>query len=213
VASGSVDQKVILWNPSTKQQVRTLLAARPIYSIAVMSIGKALAVALGTSEDVSVYNGSTGELYPGFRQGRGNVCYATTWMPNGPYLLTGRDYSLQLWDVPNNKAVTSCDAMAQVRYAAYAGNGSILVSGNDDRTVRFWDPSKPKGELRGAMLAEPGYLVFLTTDGQWRADTEKEIDLVYVVHDGQGQSILKPADFAAKFRWKNTPVRVKMPTR
>ena len=136
---------------------------------------------------------------------------ATMWMPSGPYLLTGRDYSLQLWDVPNNKALTTCAAMAQIRYAAYASNGSILISGNDDRAVRFWDAAK--GELRGSMLAEPGYLAFITTDGQWRADTEKDVDLVYVVHSEKGQSIFKPADFAAQYRWKNNPVRIKMPTR
>jgi WD40 repeat protein len=136
---------------------------------------------------------------------------ATMWMPSGPFLLTGRSTSLQLWDVPNNKAVTSCGAMAGVRYAAYAEKGSILVSGNDDRAVRFWDAGT--GELRGSMLAEPGYLAFVTIDGQWRADTEKDVDLVYVVHADQGQFVFKQADFISKFRWKNSAMRVKMPTR
>lgn len=211
VASGSSDQKAILWNPATKQQVRSLAASRPVYSIALASLGKALAVALGTSEDVTVYNGSTGELYPGFRRGRGTACHATMWMPSGPYLLTGRSYSIQLWDVPNNKTVTSCSATASVRYVSCAANGAMLVSGSEDRAVRFWDAAK--GELRGAMLAEPDYLAFITIDGLWRADTEKEVDLVYVVHTREGQSLFTPAEFATKYRWKNNPTRVKVPTR
>lgn len=211
VGSGASDQTAILWNPATGQQVRSLLASRPVRSISMATINKSLVVALGTTEDIAIYNGSTGELFPGFRQRGRTVCYATIWMPTGPYLLTGREHALQLWDVPNNKTVTSCTAMAQVRYVAYANNGATLISGNEDRVTRFWDAAG--GEMRASMMAEPEYLVFITADGQWRADTEKPVDLVYVAQTDQGQVMLTPDEFANQFRWKNAPVRVKLPTR
>jgi WD40 repeat protein len=211
LASGSTDETAILWSPSSKQKVRMLRASRGVYSIAMTTLGKIFAVALGTGDNLSIYNGSTGELYPDFRLGGRNYCYAVCWMPTGPYLISGREHTTQLWDLAANKSLHSLGAMAPVRYVAHAANGAVVLSGNDDRTVRFWDAAK--GQLRGVILAEPDYVVYLTTDGQWKVDPQKEVDLVYVVQTDREQVTLTPDEFATRFRWKNNPAKVKMVTR
>jgi len=105
----------------------------------------------------------------------------------------------------------SLGAMAVVRYVAHAANGAVILSGNEDRTVRFWDAAQ--GQLRGVILAEPDYVVYLTTDGQWKVDPRQEVNLVYVVQTDREQATLKPEEFATRFRWKNNPAKVKMVTR
>ena len=88
---------------------------------------------------------------------------------------------------------------------------AIEPAGNDDRTVRFWDSTK--GQLRGVIMSEPEYVVYLTTDGLWKVDPQKQVDLVYVAQIDQGQVALAPEEFASRFRWKNNPAKVKMVTR
>jgi len=182
-----------------------------VYAVAMTTLGKIFAVALGTGDNLSIYNGTTGELYPDFRLGGRTYCYAVCWMPSGPYLISGREHATQLWDLAANKSVHSLQAMAPVRYVAHAGSGAVILSGNDDRTVRFWDAAK--GQLRGAILGEREYVVYLSTDGFWKADSQKPIDLVYVAQTDQGQVTLPPDEFASRFHWKNNPAKVKMVTR
>jgi WD40 repeat protein len=211
LASGSTDETAILWNPSTKQKVRMLRASRGVYAISMATLGKIFAVALGTGDSLSIYNGSTGELYPDFRLGGRNYCYAVCWMPTGAYLISGREHITQLWDLGANKSLLSLGAMAPVRYVAHAASGAVVLSGNDDRTVRFWDSAK--GQLRGVILSEPEYVVYLSTDGLWKVDPQKEVDLIYVAQTDEGQVTLSPDEFASRFRWKNNPAKVKMVTR
>jgi WD40 repeat protein len=132
-------------------------------------------------------------------------------MPTGPYLISGRDHTTQLWDVAANKTVLNLSTTSRVYYVAHAAEGAVVVAGIDDRSVRFWD--SVKGQLRGVILSEPGYIVYLTTDGYWRADSRKDVDLVYVAQTDQGQVTLSADEFAARFHWKNVPTKVKMVTR
>lgn len=211
LASGSADETAILWNPASKQKVRMLRASRGVYSVAMTTLGKIFAVALGTGDNLSIYNGSSGELYPDFRLGGRNYCYAVCWMPSGPQLISGREHSTQLWDLAANKAVHSLQAMAPVRYVGHAASGAVILSGNDDRTVRFWDAAQ--GKPRGVILGEPEYVVYMTTDGQWKADSQKPVDLVYVAQTDKEQVTLSPDEFASRFHFKNNPAKVKMVTR
>jgi WD40 repeat protein len=211
LASGSADETAILWNPGSKQKVRMLRASRGVYAVAMTTLGKIFAVALGTGDSLSIYNGSTGELYPDFRLGGRNYCYAVCWMPSGPQLISGREHVTQLWDLAANKAVHTLQAMAPVRYVGHAASGAVILSGNDDRCVRFWDAAQ--GKPRGVILGEPEYVVYLTTDGQWKADSQKPVDLVYVAQTEREQLTLPGDEFASRFRWKNNPSKVKMVTR
>lgn len=211
LASGSSDESAILWNPLTKEKVRVLRAARPVNSVSMTTLNKVLVVALGTADNIAIYNGNTGTLYPTFRQPGWHYCRAVCWMPSGPNLISGRDHTTQLWDVTSNRVVLSLETTSQVCYVANAADGAVLLAGSDDRTVRFWDGAK--GQLRGVILSEPGYIVYLTADGLWRADPDKKFDLVYVAQTDQGQLTLSGDEFASRFLWKNVPTKVKMVTR
>jgi hypothetical protein len=53
----------------------------------------------------------------------------------------------------------------------------------------------------------------ITTDGNWKIDTERECDLLYVVATPDGQLTLGPEQFAERFRMRNNPSRVKLTPR
>ena len=54
---------------------------------------------------------------------------------------------------------------------------------------------------------DAGWLV-LSEDGHYRAENKiVEKEVVYVVQTDEGQQMLSPQAFAAKYKWKNDPIR------
>jgi WD40 repeat protein len=212
LASGGNDQNIFLWNPDTRQVIRTIEAYQPVQALAWAPTGKILAC--GTRDDrARIYNTANGELMANLeRSGSPPNVSAVTWLSGGAFLFAGRgNHRAQLWNARTGKLVHDLQAMAPVQYVNSAANGYLLVGGNQDRTVRFWDTAS--GQLRGALVGEKNCIVLVGADGNWKADPEKETDLVYVVQTPQLQETLTAAEFGTRFRWKNSPTRVVLPTR
>lgn len=209
--SGGSDQTVIVWDTKSGKAQRRIEVSRPVLSLACAAIGKAMTLACGTTEDqVQVIDAASGQQMAILRSGGSPPSVtALAWLPTGAHLFAGRGcHTAQLWDAGANKIIRHFQAMAPVAYVTVAGNGNTLVAGNNDGTVRFWDTAS--GELRGVVLDCVDHIVQLSSDGQYRLDPDKQPDLVYVALTPEGQSMLTPDEFAAKFRCRNTPSRVKL---
>ncbi len=75
------------------------------------------------------------------------------------------DYSMEIWDVESGKRLLSWKAHAGgVRCHAFTADGKTLVTGGDDRAVRFWDVDTG---AKTREIAHPGIvgLLALTGDG------------------------------------------------
>ena len=92
--------------------------------------------------------------------------------------------------------------MAAVVYASVAANGSTLVAGNNDGTVRFWETAS--GELYGVVLDCGDHPVLLSYDGFYRVDSGQEPGLVFVALTAEGQQTLSPDEFATQFHCATT---------
>lgn len=209
--SGGSDQKVIVWDAKSGQAERTLDMARPVLALACTTIGSAMTLACGTTEDqIQLINAAKGQPLGMLRSGGSPPSVtALAWLPTGAHLLAGRGcHKAQLWDAGTGKIIRSLEAMAPVAYVTIAGNGNTLVAGNSDGTVRFWDVES--GELRGVILNCVDHIVQVSFDGQYRVDPDKQPDLVYVALTPEGQVMLAPDEFATKFRARNNPTRVKL---
>jgi len=79
------------------------------------------------------------------------------------------------------------------------------------RNLSLWDPATR--QLGGFLLAEHGSLATVSIDGHWRDDPAKGNDLVFVAHTPEEHLLLKPDEFATRFRFKNNPQRARVPTR
>lgn len=209
--SGGSDQNVIVWDTKSGKSQRTIPVSRPVLALACASLGNTLTLACGTTEDqVQVINAASGQQLGILRSGGSPPSVtALAWLPMGARLFAGRGcHTAQLWDAGANKIIRHFQAMAPVVYVAVVGNGNTLVAGNSDGTVRFWDTES--GELRGVVLDCIDHVALLSFDGQYRVAPDQEPGLVYVALTPEGQLMLTPDEFAAKFRCRNNPARVKL---
>ena len=65
--------------------------------------------------------------------------------------------------------------------------------------------SRPLGSL--FYLRDEKWLI-VSPEGHYRGSPRIERDLVYVVQTDEGQEALSPAEFSARFGWKNDPDKV-----
>ncbi len=74
----------------------------------------------------------------------------------------------------------------------------------------IWDLETGQRRLTMMYLPDDRYVSF-SPDGHYTGSRNVERDLVYVVQTDDGvQHTLTPADFAAKYGWKNDPERVRL---
>ncbi|MFN4257806.1 MAG: WD40 repeat domain-containing protein [Gemmataceae bacterium] len=209
LASGDAAQNIHLWNSTTLQPLRVIEAYQPVLSLAWSPSGKTLAC--GTRDDaIRLYNAATGQSLASLsRRGSPPTITSLTWLPNGFMVFSGRgNYRAQLWDIRDSKVVHDISAMAAVSYVGTAMNGNVLVTATNDRTVRFWETNN--AQLRCSLVAEKDHISIISVDGHYRAPSDKDTDLIYVVQTVHGQETLKPAEFAARAGWKNNPARVNL---
>lgn len=202
LASGSSDRSIILWDTDKKRQARSIPTIQPVHSVAWATVGRTSVLACGTTDEtVRIINAATSaEL--------GNLISAASppnvasvcWLPDPAFLLAGRScHRVQLWDVKASKAIHSLPAMAPVQYVTWGDNGDLLVSGNSERTVRFWD--RNTGVQRGVLLEEKDGMVMIAADGTWRWDSNKKPDVVFVALTAADTQLSLTADeFASRFR-------------
>ena len=119
--------------------------------------------------------------------------------PNGRLFVTAHKYiaqsnqpaPLHLWDATTGTHLRVLKGHhTRVLCAAFSPDGSILASGGQDDTLRFWDTAtgKQRCPARELFLGHSAYTVFFTPDGKrvisnssvvqlWDADTGRELYL------------------------------------
>lgn len=202
LASGSNDRSIILWDTDKKRQARSIPTIQAVHSLAWTSAGRTSVLACGTTDEtVRIINAATSaELGNLLSPASPPNVAAVAWLPDPSTLLAGRSCHLvQLWDVKASKVILSLPALAPVQYVAWGDNGDLLVSGNSERTVRFWD--RDTGLQRGVLLEETDGMAMIAADGTWRWDSNKQPNVVFVVQTaGDIQLSLTADEFASRFR-------------
>ena len=102
-----------------------------------------------------VGSGGWAEFSHGFGQdayvGFGTIAYS----PDGRLVATGSTASTRsvvVWNARTGAALTTMDAVADLRAVAFSPDGRTLATGSDDRIVRLWDVAsgQPIATLTGA---------------------------------------------------------------
>ncbi|HEX7378625.1 MAG TPA: hypothetical protein VF278_16010, partial [Pirellulales bacterium] len=76
--------------------------------------------------------------------------------------------------------------------------------------ARVWDTAT--GRLQATLVGlRDGECAVVNLDGHYIGTPKAESDLVYVVQTADGQELLSPKEFAAKYGWKNDPTSVSIP--
>jgi len=203
VASGSHDGTVRLWDAASGKQARILRQGdfKLGQAVAWSPGGRTLAIAGRPSSRLwDVASGQlTQTLYP--------EAMTLAWSPDGKTLATGLSET-ELWDVKTGRqlhALMNQHPCTTVVSLAWSPDGASLLSGHSDGFAFLWDVKT--GQRRAAFLAfSPDRHLTISPEGHYRGspDIEKEIVYVALTEDGR-QETLTPAEFAAKFGWKNDP--------
>ena len=212
LVSASDDQTIAFWGLKAAEPLRKMRLDNPTYALDVITAGKTMAMACSTSRALSVYNAATGQVLVSMPQRGGSIATSLAWAPSGGLLLVGRSSeALSLLDPAEKKSIRVYYTAGNVRYGDWTPNGTTVVAGNVDRTVQFFDAQS--AALRGSILEDEGRVTLISSDGHWRCDPDKSPNLVYIAQTLDRQVTLAPAEFAAKFGWRNNPVRVKLTPR
>jgi WD40 repeat protein len=207
VASCGREGEVRIWNARTGKSLTTLKGITEMLSLSWSPDAKYMA---GGQADgrVQIWQISSAKRLTLFEGGSPPQASAVAWSPNGQILASGRgNHTMQLWNPKTGKTFFSLQTMAPVQRVSWTPGSSIVVASNHDRTARFFDAST--GKVRGVLLAEDKQIMAVHHDGHYRAPNP-EAELVYVVLTYKTQETYTPSKFASRFKFKNSPLKVKL---
>ena len=159
LASGSRDDKIILWELETGEAIHTISEHEDdVWTVAFSPDGKTLAS--GGGDKISLWDVATAELLQTFRKpidvgpsvGTAEELEGDTptdlpanatsivFSPDGKVLVSGSyDATIRLWDIATGAQLTTLEGHTySITSVAVSPDGSIIASGSFDGTVLLW---------------------------------------------------------------------------
>lgn len=179
------------WQASDARVVQTLPEGSPsLGRLALSADGSRLAV--GTAQDIRLFDARTGEQTALFEAGRGNSTDILRFTQDGAYLLnSGTASAMNIWNVERGTlALALAELGGEPTSIAFSLDGGVMVSSVFQRPVYLWDLQNigagtlPRAELpMSANIIEVGWspdgraLVMFGADGNahvWGIPTEPD---------------------------------------
>lgn len=160
VVSGSADGTVRVWNPESRQCVRTIDGQGPINCIAVGLIDHRSIVAAGGSDgSIRTWDAATGELLTEFMphsDGVASLMFGT--VGGAPVLISGSlDRTVKMWNPRTGEELLNLVGPTGSALGVTLGEvdgTSIIASANSDESVWIWEAAS--GALRHRLERHSG---------------------------------------------------------
>ena len=142
LASGSDDQTIKLWSPTTGQTKRTIQTNQRVFSLKLLNTNIHLAAGLGNDDgypgDINIYNINDGNLVSSLK---GPTHYVNDLVQLSAELLasSSSDRKVRIWSLTTNTYKFILTGHTSSVYGLKQITSNILASGSDDATIKLWD--------------------------------------------------------------------------
>ncbi|KAJ6016426.1 hypothetical protein N7540_011017 [Penicillium herquei] len=189
LASGSDDNTVRIWDPTTGQSVSTFEGhSDPVQSIAWSPDGRQLASG-SLDNTVRIWDPATGQSVSTL-EGHSDWVLSIAWSPDGRRLASGSlDNTVRIWDPATGQSVSTLEGNSDwVNSIAWSPDGRQLASGSDDNTVRIWDPTTGQSVSTFEGHSDPVQSIAWSPDGRQLASGSED-NSVRIWDPATGQSV------------------------
>jgi WD40 repeat protein len=163
IATAGFDGAVKVFNPATGEVILSLTHTTPVWGIAYNGAGE-LAVGNGASGTIDFWDPNSGEKLRVLN----NAPFIRTMVfdPDGEWLAAGGDDNVLIYDLSTGEARLTLESQeAFILGFGVNTEGSHLITGGFDDSVRVWDPDS--GELLHSLPIEGyTYKQFFSPDGK-----------------------------------------------
>ena len=166
LASGSKDGTIILWNPLTGKNIRSLKGHNgSIYSVAFSPDGKRLA-SVSVDEKIILWNPETGVILHTMQH---NGVRSVIFNPDGDILASASNLgTIRLWNPTTGKQIQkeiNLGHKEAVTSIIFSPDGKLLASGSWDYTIGLWNIEIKKREATLGGHNHVVYSVSFSPDG------------------------------------------------
>ena len=201
VASVGEDSLLVVWNLDTPRKVISVRAHDAnVTCVAFTPDGRRILTG-GVDGKLRLWDAATGAKQSEFQGGHDAAIHRMAFSPNGERLVSRsfREEFVKIWSVASGKET------ARLRYGkasrlVFSPNSTQLVTGNNDNTVRFWDPSTGK-EIRvlEVMSTRVRSVVAFSSDGSRFAANGPDVMQVFDTATGQELLTIKDCEATIVF--------------
>ena len=140
LASGSVDETIIIWDAKSGEKLKTLEGhSKGVLSVCWSPDGKYLASG-SMDTTVVIWDAKSGEKLKTL-EGHSEEVISVSWSPDGKYLASGSmDKTVKIWDAKSGVCIQTLKGHSNfVQSVSWSPDGKYLASGAVDKTVIIWD--------------------------------------------------------------------------
>jgi WD40 repeat protein/serine/threonine protein kinase len=149
IASGSYDKTIKVWSPISGERIHTLKGHHgPVKSVAFSPDGTQI-VSGSSDKTIKVWNAISGEQTLTLKGHAGDVS-SVAFSPDGTQIVSGSyDNTIKVWNATSGKEtltltghagdVSSYENTGGVNSVAFSPDGSQIVSGSYDNTIKVWN--------------------------------------------------------------------------
>jgi WD40 repeat protein len=216
--NAAVERGWMLWNAQTGKPISQVKWNRDWGPPTLFSSpdGKNLAVSIIWGISLFDPGGTRKWSFCDFAGRGAGGCNSFAWLSDGTTMIGGRpNGEVFIWDlVRGGSPRIVVSAPFAVNRASVGGsmsaspNRPLVAVSCGDNILRIWDPLKNRLVAAIMLFGEGNPSLAFSGDGHYRVLGELGDKLLYVVESGAGQETLTPAEFAAKYGWKNDPDKV-----